>query len=303
MTMFFDVLLVGMILILAWRSIASDDLFHGIVLFIVMGLLIALAWLRLSAPDAALAEAAIGAGLAGALLLVTLIRLEGNQTQGRETLKVSAGLLSLGLLLGLGFGFWSLVDHSTGLSHLVNEQLSVSGVSHPVTAVLLNFRAWDTALELAVLLWAWLAQRALGPEQQLTTIHLPGGVLSSFMHGFWPLIALVAAYLLWRGAFAPGGAFQSGAILAAGLLMMWLAGAWGGRWSETVSIRLAWVAGFWLFVWVGLLTSFVGMQFIEYPVRYAGSLILAIELAATLSIAFALAWMFTGTTGVRREVE
>jgi hypothetical protein len=45
------------------------------------------------------------------------------------------------------------------------------------------------------------------------------------------------------------------------------------------------------------------MQFIEYPVRYAGSLILAIELAATLSIAFALAWMFTGTMGVRREVE
>lgn len=66
---------------LAWRALASPDLFRGIVLFITFGLLMALAWVRLDAPDIALAEAAIGAGLTGALLLAALARLESkNET-------------------------------------------------------------------------------------------------------------------------------------------------------------------------------------------------------------------------------
>jgi uncharacterized MnhB-related membrane protein len=46
------------------------------VLFIAFGLLMALAWVRLDAPDIALAEAAIGAGLTGAILLAALARLK-----------------------------------------------------------------------------------------------------------------------------------------------------------------------------------------------------------------------------------
>ena len=53
------------------------DLFAGVVLFIAMGLFMALAWVRLAAPDLALAEAGIGAGLAGALLLAAVRRLAG----------------------------------------------------------------------------------------------------------------------------------------------------------------------------------------------------------------------------------
>jgi uncharacterized MnhB-related membrane protein len=37
--------------------------------FIALGVVMALAWARLNAPDVALAEAALGAGLTGALLL------------------------------------------------------------------------------------------------------------------------------------------------------------------------------------------------------------------------------------------
>jgi energy-converting hydrogenase B subunit D len=39
------------------------------VIFITFGLLMAIAWMRLGAPDIGLAEAAIGAGVTGALLL------------------------------------------------------------------------------------------------------------------------------------------------------------------------------------------------------------------------------------------
>ncbi len=77
----FDVLLGFALLWLAWWALASPDLFRAIVLFIAFGLLMALAWVRLDAPDIALAEAAIGAGLTGALLLAALTRLEANDTK------------------------------------------------------------------------------------------------------------------------------------------------------------------------------------------------------------------------------
>lgn len=67
-----DVILCGSLVWLAWQTLATSDLFRAIVLFIVFGLVVALAWARLDAPDIALAEAAISAGLTGALLLSTL---------------------------------------------------------------------------------------------------------------------------------------------------------------------------------------------------------------------------------------
>jgi uncharacterized MnhB-related membrane protein len=70
----FDLVLVLALLWLAWRALAAPDLFKGIVLFIAFGLLMALAWVRLRAPDIALAEVAVGSGITGALLLSALAR-------------------------------------------------------------------------------------------------------------------------------------------------------------------------------------------------------------------------------------
>ena len=87
----FDSLLIITLLWLAWRLLGSADLFKAIVLFIAFGLVMALAWVRLDAPDVALAEAAIGAGLTGALLLSALARLndladttDDTHTMGRK---------------------------------------------------------------------------------------------------------------------------------------------------------------------------------------------------------------------------
>ncbi len=65
----FDIVLVGTLVWLAVRVLAEVKLFKSVVLYIAFGLLVALAWVRLAAPDIALAEAAIGAGITGALLL------------------------------------------------------------------------------------------------------------------------------------------------------------------------------------------------------------------------------------------
>ena len=62
----------------------STGLFRAIVLFIAFGLLMSLAWVRLGAPDVALAEAAIGAGLTGALLLSALTRLKAQAKKQTE---------------------------------------------------------------------------------------------------------------------------------------------------------------------------------------------------------------------------
>lgn len=65
----YDGLIAATLLWIAWGVLVTRDLFKAVVLFIAFGLLMALAWVRLQAPDIALAEAAIGAGLTGALLL------------------------------------------------------------------------------------------------------------------------------------------------------------------------------------------------------------------------------------------
>jgi energy-converting hydrogenase B subunit D len=69
MTIAFDLLLALSLLWSAWRTLATPRIDRTIVLFIIFGLLMSLAWARLAAPDIGLAEAAIGAGLTGALLL------------------------------------------------------------------------------------------------------------------------------------------------------------------------------------------------------------------------------------------
>lgn len=69
MSLAFNVLLALALIWSGVRCLSVARLDRAIVLFIVFGLLMALAWARLSAPDIGLAEAAIGAGLTGALLL------------------------------------------------------------------------------------------------------------------------------------------------------------------------------------------------------------------------------------------
>jgi uncharacterized MnhB-related membrane protein len=64
-----------LILWLAWSALSTADLLRAVAMFVAFGLVVAIAWIRLQAPDLALAEAAIGAGLTGALLLVTIRRI------------------------------------------------------------------------------------------------------------------------------------------------------------------------------------------------------------------------------------
>ena len=78
-TLIFDTLLALTLLWSAWQALSTVRLDRAVVMFIVFGLLLTLVWARLDAPDIALAEAAIGAGLTGALLLDALAALRRNR--------------------------------------------------------------------------------------------------------------------------------------------------------------------------------------------------------------------------------
>lgn len=78
----FDGLLALLLPLVALLALWHPRIFACAVLFIVFGLLLALAWLRLGAPDVALAEAAIGAGITGALVIATLSRLSAGRRSG-----------------------------------------------------------------------------------------------------------------------------------------------------------------------------------------------------------------------------
>lgn len=80
----FDSLLMVNLLWLAWRALVNPNLFKAVVLFIAFTLFLALAWVRLNAPDVALAEAAIGAGITGALLLTSLQRINVSKPNKKE---------------------------------------------------------------------------------------------------------------------------------------------------------------------------------------------------------------------------
>ncbi len=292
-----DVLLIISLLALGWATLMSKELHRAVVLFIAFGLLLALVWVRLRAPDIGLAEAAIGAGLTGGLLLAS-IRDESNSSSatgqdiasdakptGQGTVLT---VLSAGLAVVFGTAYVYALNHADAvrLTAAVSANLEASGVSNPVTAVLLNFRAYDTLLELAVLLAAVLGIIALGPAR--TGYLASGPVLSGLTRWLVPLLIIVSGYLLWVGAHAPGGAFQAGALLAAAGVLLRLAGYPTGALARGIALRGLIVAGVALFLIVGLTMMLTGRPFLGYPVAWAGSLILAIETAATLGIAVTL---------------
>jgi uncharacterized MnhB-related membrane protein len=80
----FDLLLSMSLIALAVAALTSREPRRAVILFIAFGLLLALVWARLRAPDVALAEAAIGAGLAGALMLAAARRAAGSSARAKD---------------------------------------------------------------------------------------------------------------------------------------------------------------------------------------------------------------------------
>jgi len=297
-----DLILAAAVVWLAWMSLASHDLFRSVVLYIVFGLVMALAWVRLQAPDIALAEAAIGAGLTGALLLDAASQF-GSAGTGADAARPRRAGAVLAALAVVGFGgVFALAVHALpreagGLTGLVAGNMELSGVGHPATAVLLNFRAFDTWMEVAVLLVAVLATLIVRRAPDFRDVAAPPAldpVLAGLPRVIVPVMILAGGYLLWLGTHAPGGAFQSGAVLASAAVLLLLTGRRGVVALGGAGLRAVLLAGVLAFLIVGVGTLAAGGALLQFPTAYAGPLILGIETAVTVSIAATLALMFAG---------
>lgn len=297
----FDAVLCALILAAALAAVAGRGLFRAVVFFILYGVLVATAWLRLDAIDVALAEAAIGAGLTGVLLLGAVARLARLGAQGHDpplAVVLTAGLAAAGASVVLVWSFLALPPPQ-GLQVAVADSLPESGVENAVTAVLLNFRAWDTLLESIVLLaaligvWSLTRDDAWGGRAGIPQHVRPGGVLSTFGRVLPPIGVLIGVYLVWAGASRAGGAFQGGTVLAAVILLAAMAGILRPPEVTARGWRIALVAGPAVFLLAGLAGLGAG-AFLTIPPAHAKALILTVEAALTLSIAVTLALAVLG---------
>ena len=212
--------------------------------------------------------------------------------------KILNGLVSLILTAFTAALVWTVLTlpaGPAGLQPLVSSRLADSGVHSPVTAVLLNFRGYDTLLEIGVLLLAAMACMALrqgrepGPMLMITP---PGPVLAAMTRLVVPLMVLTSGYLLWAGEHAPGGAFQAGAVLAAAGVLLLLGGKLNVRLGAPWQVRGALASGLAFFMALALATLAMGGRLLEYPQSGAGSMIVALESFLTLSIAVTLVSLF-----------
>jgi multisubunit Na+/H+ antiporter MnhB subunit len=207
------------------------------------------------------------------------------------------------LSIVLGFALFGLLatavldlgEDPTGLTSNVTERLDDSGVAHPPTAVLLNFRAYDTWLEVAVLLlaaWGALALRQATRLPEQPAAKSAGPVLDWLVRMLIPLAVVTGVYLLWRGTDAPGGAFQAGAVIGAALVLLRLSGYRSVGLLDALWLRGSLLAGFAGFMLIATVLFIAGWAFLEYPPEQAGLLIVVIELLVTWTVAVSFVALF-----------
>jgi multisubunit Na+/H+ antiporter MnhB subunit len=300
----FDIGLVVLILGIGASTIAAREAFAAVIGFVVYGLLLAIAWVRLSAVDVALTEAAIGGGMTGMLMLGAVARLrsaKGNDTRTSLPDRLAAGVLCALIAAGLATAILVPPEVIPTLAPTVMENLAQSGLGNPVAGVLFVYRALDTLLEKVVLLLALLGVWSLAPDRVwggipgLRVYAQPDSTLTFLAQLLPPVGIVVAIYMCWVGAKEPGGAFQGGTVLAAMWLLVMIAGLTSVPSISQPWLRLLLVVGPVIFLAIGLAGMVLANAFLAYPSGYAKPMIVAVEVALTLSIGVALGMLAAGS--------
>lgn len=216
----------------------------------------------------------------------------GNRGEPGLLLRAGLALLLVAIAAGVGLALLA-APGAAGLGAAVEAELGRSGADNAVTAVLLNFRGYDTLLEIAVLTVALVGVWALGPAPLIKETE-PSPVLVGMNSVLLPLVPVICGYLLWVGTKGPGGAFQAGSVLAAASVLYVLSGYRPRLRLPDAPVRWGVIVGLAAFLCVAVGVMGSGRAFLQYPVGLAGVLILLVEIFATVSIALILAGLFIG---------
>ncbi|MCK5774418.1 MAG: hypothetical protein KAH57_11565 [Thermoplasmata archaeon] len=123
----------------------------------------------------------------------------------------------------VGFGEPEVDKEDSVSNRFISNSTQETGSSNFVTAVVVNYRGFDTLGEVTVLFLASAGMGAIvsalpAGDKRKRPIP-PSLILTAGTRLVLPLIILFGAYVFVHGHLSPGGGFQGGVIIASGLLL------------------------------------------------------------------------------------
>lgn len=159
-------------------------------------------------------------------------------------------------------------------SHFIAETGVDTEVPNMVTAVLADYRGFDTMFETVVVFIAGMAVLAILKNSvkkgSVRFDHIvdvePDLIVTNTVRLIVPVIQIFAFYVLAHGHVSPGGGFQGGVLMGASFILVAL--SWD---LETALARfpmnrcmIVAAAGIILYGGIGLLSMFLGGEFLDY---------------------------------------
>jgi len=209
----------------------------SIILIGVVGLVVALVFVRFSAPDLALTQLSVEV-VTTVLMLLALHYLPQSTPKESSNQRILRDvLLALGVGLGMAFVSFELLtsSFSTISDFYLQQSVPGGGGSNVVNVILVDFRGFDTLGEISVLAMAALGTHALlnqlclaQPARDSAGRLWAGDIhplfLKMLMRPLLPLALAVAVYIFLRGHNLPGGGFVAGLVTGVALILQSLAG-------------------------------------------------------------------------------
>ncbi len=235
-------------LLLVAASVASVMLFRqrfiAVILVGVVGLIVSVAFVFLSAPDLALTQISVDVATVILILLALYFMPKTDPVErvpGRAwrngALAVAAGAATGALSLAM-----MSRDFNTLSGYYLEQSVPGGGGANVVNVILVDFRGFDTFGEIIVLGVAALAIFALldgavrGRAGRRLGAWVPDMPVSANRHPvimvvatrvMLPLALLVGVYIFLRGHNAPGGGFIAALVVAIALIMQYMASGFG----------------------------------------------------------------------------
>ena len=202
----------------------------------VVGLVVSLTFMRLSAPDLALTQLSVEV-VTVLLLMLAMYFLPVRTRMESGALRVSRDLL-LSVVIGGGVGLMAFAmmtsDFQTISGYFLDNAKPGGGGTNVVNVILVDFRGFDTFGEITVLGIAAMGIYALLRDLDLLSarsdsVGRPWArdahplVLVTISRPLLPLALLISVYIFLRGHNLPGGGFIAGLITSVALLLQYVA--------------------------------------------------------------------------------